>query len=523
VKNLSPSAWSLFLLALAIHLAAGAVGWNNRILQNDVSDFRQPQTAFSAYWMLGHRYQIAYETPVFGPPWSMPFEFPFYQWVVAGLTTLTGWPLDQTGRVVAEGFFLMCLGPSWSLLGRLGVTPQRRVPALALLLVSPLYLFWSRAFLIETTALFLMLAYLAAAWAYLDRPRVGMFLLAVVFGILAALVKITTCSAAWLCLSLLLARSVRRHERWRQVLAGAALVGISLGAGVLWTRFADGLKEQNPFARHLTSRALWEWNFGSWELRWQWLTWGNIFLHNYVLARQNALLLFSLLLAPLAGRRCLPAAGCGLVYLTLPLVFTNLYRIHEYYACASMIFQVGAVALVVVGLSERDGWRRWLGSALAAVFLTTAAYDYLVVYYPIQAVNRVESAAVCQAVQEHTDSDDVILVLGCDWGSDIPYHSRRRALMVPVWSSTPLADLPRYLERLHGYRLRGLVIERDVIQGEQFEGVLRDLRAIGLSHKRSFSDATYAFYSLRPADQAAHFLSAPVWSAQDSLSSGSAD
>jgi hypothetical protein len=320
--------------------------------------------------MLGHRYQLGYETPVFGPPWSMPFELPLYQWLVAGLATLTRWPLDPTGRAVAQSFFLLCLVPCWSLLGRLGIEPRHRLIGLALLLVSPFYVFWSRAFLIESTALFLTLAYLAAAWSFLDRPRTVLFLLALALGVLAATVKITTCTAAWLALGLLLPGILWSAERrWRGLL-WLALIGVPFAAGVLWTHYADGLKEQNPFARHLTSTALREWNFGTWKTRGEWLTWGCVFGQSWVLARQNILLVGSVLLASLAGRRFKSVAGCVFIYLALPLVFTNLYRMHEYYAYASMVFQVGAVAVTAIGLSERRGWRAWLGR-----FVTTTWRD----------------------------------------------------------------------------------------------------------------------------------------------------
>src|SRR5262249_20433758 len=69
------------------------IGWNNPI--TDYHAFRQTQTAISAYYMVGRPPSLAYETPVLGPPWSIPFEFPLYQWVVAGLVTVLKTPLDQ--------------------------------------------------------------------------------------------------------------------------------------------------------------------------------------------------------------------------------------------------------------------------------------------------------------------------------------------------------------------------------------------------------------------------------------------
>jgi hypothetical protein len=106
---------------------------------------------------------------------------------------------------------------------------------------------------------------------------------------------------------------------------------------------------------------------------------------------------------------------------------------------------------------------------------------------------------VCRAVREQTRPDDVILVVGCDWCSEIPYYSQRRALMVPVWHYTPVEDLPYYLERLRDYRLGALVVNHQAINDTRLAGALRDLRAWGLVAERSFEDEVYAVYTLRPA------------------------
>jgi hypothetical protein len=38
--------------------------------------FRQTQTALTAWWFVRDGFSFAYLTPVGGPPWSIPFEFP---------------------------------------------------------------------------------------------------------------------------------------------------------------------------------------------------------------------------------------------------------------------------------------------------------------------------------------------------------------------------------------------------------------------------------------------------------------
>ena len=111
--------------------------------------------------MAGSRIKLAYETPVLGPPWSIPFEFPLYQWLVAAVAGTHLLPLDQAGRLVSVVFFLLTLIPTHSLLAALRIPGPMRLVFLSLVLVSPFYLFWSRTFLIESTGLFLCVSYVA--------------------------------------------------------------------------------------------------------------------------------------------------------------------------------------------------------------------------------------------------------------------------------------------------------------------------------------------------------------------------
>lgn len=48
-------------------------------------------------------------TPVLGAPWSIPFEFPFYQWLAALLSSITGMSADNSGRLVSTVFHVGCI------------------------------------------------------------------------------------------------------------------------------------------------------------------------------------------------------------------------------------------------------------------------------------------------------------------------------------------------------------------------------------------------------------------------------
>ena len=49
----------------------------------DRHEFRQTQTALTALFLeFNARSFVNYETPVLGAPWSIPFEFPFFQFLL---------------------------------------------------------------------------------------------------------------------------------------------------------------------------------------------------------------------------------------------------------------------------------------------------------------------------------------------------------------------------------------------------------------------------------------------------------
>src|SRR5262249_8160029 len=87
----------IFFSVLLIHsFFAISTGWKHTI--NDVHGFRQSQTAITVDYLLKGGPWVNYETPVLGPPWSIPFEFPLYQWITAIAVLVFRVPVEQAGR-----------------------------------------------------------------------------------------------------------------------------------------------------------------------------------------------------------------------------------------------------------------------------------------------------------------------------------------------------------------------------------------------------------------------------------------
>lgn len=459
-------AWAVFALCLLGTLAALSVGWRNPILDGD-HGFRQTQTAISAAYMVGRPPTLAYETPVLGPPWAIPFEFPLFQWTVAALVALFGTPLDQTGRFVSALFFLACLIPANDLLSLRRVRPAHRLLVLGLFAVSPLYLFWSRTFLIESMALFFTLSYLALAAQYRIDGRTATLLAGLLGGSAAALVKPTTLAPAWLLVVCLEALDAWRAARVANARALARALAAALVFGAVpvvlclaWTAYADALKTANPNAAWLTSAALWQWNFGTAAQRLAPATWQTVTQRTARVIGHPLVLVAGVAALALAGRRLFDVAACLGLFLAAPLLFTNLHYVHEYYGYANGVFLVAAVGFCVVALAERGGAYALGAGCLFLLALSAFATRYVITYYPRQATVDTDVPTLAEYLHVRTVGEDIIVVAGCDWSPEIPYYSGRRALMIPTGHEQRLDDAGACLRSLAGYRLGAVLVRR---------------------------------------------------------------
>lgn len=453
--------------------------------------FRQTQTAISIREIVRGGPLLRYETPVLGPPWSIPFEFPLYQWIVAAIVVVLGTPLVPTARLVSSAMFILALLAANRILKRLGAGIEQRRMFLVLVLISPIYVYWSRTVMIESTALALTLGFAslilgsdrttsdsssAISWgenavqgelagnraassqrstqrSHSRKREVGFFAerkpnpkrlwvrasytgLAGVVGVLAALVKPTTFAGAAI---LLVTIKLARRERWTEQLRTGLLIG---GAGLsaqLWAAYGDAQKMLNPIAPFTTSANLVAWNFGTFAQKLNpslWLSYlertfaesiGGIFS---VLAVLAFLLIGSRRKWHISTSTTSRLVGFfigGLAFLGMPAIFTNLYFVHQYYPYASVIYLLGGMAYAVAP-AEGERWHR--GSVGVASFVFASAGVASIGFLPhVIGHDRGLGADLINAVQAHTQPGEVLLVRGLDWSSELAYGADRRTIM----------------------------------------------------------------------------------------------
>ena len=497
-----------FIACLIGALWMAGVGWNNSL--SDAHGFRQTQTAITSYYLMRGAPLLSYETPVVGQPWSIPFEFPLYQWIVATSAGVLKTPLEQTGRFVSEVFFWLSVVALWMILAELDVTRINRLVFLTLVIVSPEYVFWSRTFLIESTALCFGMVYLLFFIRYARTRRVTDAIIGGVVGILAALVKSPTFPGFGIvgavCYVLRTPRADYSDPPSRLLprhgLAVGAFAGLPILAAWAWTRHADHLKALNTVGAHMTSAGLRDFTFGALSMRLDANTW-RVFFERIIpdlLGSSTILLLAGLAL--LLGRRVAPALVCAFGFLFVFLVFTSVHVIHNYYTYANGVFLIAAVSWCIVGLLEGAWLRRAVGLALFVACIASAILGYYSGYYSIQKTNALELNKIVQAVRSVTRPQDVILVFGQDWSSEIPFYSQRRALMWPHWMVRDW-DRPALKEavgRLGEKQIGALILcNRAQRDARLVEKARRDLR---LRARPEYQDRTCTLYATsRPAEE----------------------
>lgn len=425
---------AIFVVCIVISVGAHCIGITRGLAERQ-HGFRQTQTAISAFWMLRGGPWLAYETPVLGPPWSIPFEFPLYQWLVA--LAAAPWPsaLDTVGRAMSAILYFVSFWPAFVILRRFGAARSTTFATLSLYALSPLYVFWSATFMIESTAILLCLLSLAFL---LDDRRAAPAIVAITSA-LAALVKVTTyfgfaIAAAFMLVGRAVAlrrggaslASVVRALWLRAVIAGP----LPLACALFWTRFSDAKKQEVPFARNfITSAALDSWNFGTRDQKLSWPIWRQILDRTDLdLIGGHWPILVAVVVGLVFGRARRVLLAAAFIYVAVFATFTNLHMVHNYYPYANGVFILAAVGLGVGALLEREKPWAWAGVAALCAILVGQLITYRDGYLKEQTPSDVVRP-LAAAIREHTKPDDVLLVYGDDWSSQIPYYAERRTIM----------------------------------------------------------------------------------------------
>ena len=450
----------VFGLAVVAHIHLATLGIGNTLL--GPHSFRQVQTAISTFYFVQDGVTFNYVTPILGPPWQIPLEFPLFQACVAWLVKVTGNDLDLTGRLVSWGFFFTLLPACYILLERFSVPRAHRLLFLSLVLLSPLYIFFSRSFLIESLALSLSAWFLVCFDRFVRRGDAAWFLGAFILGALAGSVKITTFAIFLVAgVGLLIASAVAptKISRIRVLLRGAGVVIGPIVLSMLWLIRATKVRHQNPESAFLDQHFGF-WSFGDLEQRISPEFWSRTFaVWSGEITSEAGILLLVLYYGWLGGRYRWVITGCLAVFLSGQLIFANLYFIHSYYFYANALFLLAALGFFFseLLLTPVAGPRtRWVLIAGVLAFQLNA---YARTYYEFQSKNTPLPATI-ELLKTITKPEDLLVVIGHDWDASFPYYAGRRALMIPKWNQTDFSAIIRSVARVDPKQVGAIVFSR---------------------------------------------------------------
>jgi hypothetical protein len=438
--------------------------------------FRQTQNAISSYYSVKEHASVFHNImPVLGRPWDLPTELPLFQYLAGCLYWLSGMPLDACGRLISAVFWLACVVLCMPLLRLLDVQEHDLWIPCVILLSCPLYLFWGATYMMETMALFLSLSFLYAVMrcsiavgkhgeerlplTILRDNRFWLwFLVGLSTGTLAALQKASTWIIAFGVAALFVSWAGRQTRPWRLALMNLwflPMFGIPYFVARSWFEYGDVLKKQNPFVRDMfvfSNEKFRHWNYGTFEQKVSAETWGVIVSHMQEgvflsIPPFDHLAMFVVLIAGaiVAAKRRPHIAFLLAAFTVGPLVFTNLYYVHNYYVCATGVWMLLAIGLAIVGVAEKQSQLRWprlsalvITIAVAGAGFGTWATGYLPILQSFATHGQLK-AAWTEPVQRMIPLPRTLLILGSDWNPVALYYAERKGI---GWPDSMLQEFP---------------------------------------------------------------------------------
>lgn len=428
--------------------------------------WRPLHTEITAYWFVQEGIHLTnYQTPLFGPPWQIPIEFPLFQ-ALAALVFKTGLgSFDFACRLTAllcfyfSAFFLYCL------CRKIFSDNTTTFLTLSLYLWLPFNIYYSTEPLIDYLALAFALAYLYFILKWLDTPATfWKALLATICGSLGVLVKPTTMPVVAIPIIVFVGRDIWAvytkklqpsfHGRnilrtlstqrfyWLALIMMAVLPVL---LGVLWTRHTDLIKSNSLFTEWHTSKAMAGWYFGTWALRLNQNVW-----INHISETQRLLLPYGLsIIAVLgvfvaAGIFRIPAERSEIRFFILSIlaslvvvlaIFLSLYQQQYYFISlsASMAIVGGYSLSRFWQLSQKKGHVFvFLFVTWGILFLALNARDYKTQREIALLENRKleKTIARAQRVQKHVPPNNWVVVVAYDWDPLYVFPLERKAMFV---------------------------------------------------------------------------------------------
>jgi hypothetical protein len=420
--------------------------------------FRQAQTALTAYYIERDGFKLKYETPVIGKSWSIPFEFPIYQALVAGVAKVSNHALDSTGRIINLLFTILVCFPLFGILKQLGVSKYAIAYSIAFYLSSPLYLFWGGTFMIEGAALFFSISFIYFYILNLNNKitlfNASIMFLALTLGVLQKITTILPIIAIIIPAALISGLYEKNRQKLVRFFYLSLIVGFGILIGLLWVRYSDSLKMENPIGERLTSSALRQWNYGSLNQRVSSELWVNVFYERLI--KPSSFYFFGALASLAAffyvkSKKILILMLLNIILFVAPIIiFANLHIVHNYYQTANLVFFNVLLGLVIYYFIGHKYSINFSNAIVVSLIISNYIFFYIQ-YYPSKSLeinsDNNRSLAISKNIKQKIPKDGILIVYGNDWSSELAYYSERRSLTLPwgQWDIEAIQNPEKFL------------------------------------------------------------------------------
>jgi len=422
-----PWTWAAGLMGLYVIGVLPSLGQS--LLESHA--FRQTQTAYTAVLYAERGIDLLRPPlPILGPPGFIPQEFPIFQ-AGGALLMSAGFGADLAMRLAGLAAFLGTAVAVFALARRL-MTPAAALLALAAFVFNAHAWVYGRASLIEYLAAGGGVAFLYFASRWVDTAQGRHWVLALVAGCVATLVKITT--GGFYLLPALLLRT--REGRWGfQSPAVWAVVGGAAAIGLAWSAYAQGVRAETPASAFLSLQNQPAWLFGTIAQRLDPGEW-RLPLVAMLMLTGSGLIVWAPM-AVLQARRVTQSTFAVVVLgvaVAIPLVMFNLYVVHDYYYAAIAPLFAIAIGLGVDWLiaHRARAWAKRTMVGLAGAWVATLIGlfgSWSIIYGTPPEEDR--ALRVSTYIAEHSDPDDWVIQRGMGWNPSFLYYARRQGIAVP--------------------------------------------------------------------------------------------
>jgi len=321
--------------------------------------FRQTQTAITAFYFIKNGFSLAYETPVLGQNWSIPFEFPIYQILVAWISQFANLDLSKTGRFLNLLFTTLTCIPFYFSLKVLKINTVAIFFSLTLFISSPIYTFWAGTFMIEGAALFFAISffYYCLVITYAN-PKNRDYIFLSFFLAAGLLQKVTTVLPVLIIMTILYLFHFYKSQNKSIIcfIKVSLAILFPLVICYLWIFYSDLIKLQNALGEGLTSKAMFSFVYGSLADRLSSKLWLDVMYYRNIVQSSFYFIGLLFIFLSLIFLKDSSIKKTILIFVSLFLlpflIFSNLHIRHNYYQFANTIYLSATVGISVVYLLQ---------------------------------------------------------------------------------------------------------------------------------------------------------------------------